>query len=139
MTEVLYQKIKLREVNMLIKQLIFENYFMEPASFRFKAFAGNKRIKEIFNYMINEISIKKMIICSVEERPALEGIIENLELMYPFDESFDLFSNMKHRQILGSMTRYIMGHYDYRPGKAKKMKKGRYIKTAIVYHKVDLC
>lgn len=128
---------KRKRVNQMleIKKLSFELYMLEPASRRFKQLASNPIIVEVFNYISEKESIEIMIDYTKKERPAMEGLIEIIEEKFPECDDFDICFNYRHRQILGSMIRYIMGHYQYWPGKAKALKKGKYIKTAIVFHK----
>ena len=118
-----------------MKNLVYPLYFQEPASRRFKALADNQIIESVFDFMVEDRQVEQMINASKIKRPAMEAIIEAIEKKYPGNQAFDLEFNHRHRQILGSMIRFIMGHYDYWPGKAKKMKKGRYVKTAIVYNR----
>ncbi len=117
------------------KHLIYQMYFMEPASRRFKALADNKVIESVFDYLSEEQQVNDMIESTLIKRPAMEALIETIEIKFPNCQNFDLEFNYRHRQILGSMIRYIMGHYGYWPGKAKSLKKGRFVKTAIVYSK----
>lgn len=125
---------KIRNPNVRdIKNLSFELYMLEPASRRFKQLGDNPRIAEVFQYLCERDSIDRMIASIKEGRPAMEGLIERIEEKFPESEDFDISFNYRHRQILGSMIRYIMGHYEYWPGKAKALKKGKYIKTAIVF------
>jgi hypothetical protein len=110
-------------------------YIIEPASRRFKALVDNKMIESVFDCLSEEEAVKGMIESTLLKRPAMEAVIENIEIKFPNCQYFDLEFNYRHRQILGSMIRYIMGHYGYWPGKVKSLKKGRFVKTAIVYSK----
>jgi len=114
----------------MTKTLNIHMYFAEPASRRFAMLYQDDMIEAIFNFLVEENQVNKMLEYTRCKRPAMEGIIEELESKF---FSFDLEYNMKYRQILGSMIRFIMGHYGYRPMPARAMKKGRYVKTAIVY------
>lgn len=114
-------------------RLIYQLYLLEPASRRFKSFSDNQVLASIFNYLCEETQIDSMIEMTKTKRPSMEGVIEDIEKRFPPCDEFDLEFHHRHRQVLGSMIRYIMGHHGYWPGKAKNMKKGRYIKTAIVY------
>ncbi len=115
------------------KKLSFELYMLEPASRRFKRLESNETLAEVFDFLCNKESVEAMIAFTEQERPAMEGLIDKIEETFPEDELFDICFNYRHRQILGSMIRYIMGHYQYWPGKAKSLKKGSHIKTAIVF------
>lgn len=116
-------------------QLNYHQYLMEPASRRFKAFEDHIQLEAIFNFLQSDTQVRKMKQATMNKRPALEGVIEAIEAKYPRAVDFDLLQHLRQRQILGSMTRYIMGRHGYFPGKVKAMKKGRYIKTAIVFSK----
>lgn len=110
-------------------------YFAEPASRRLKALEHNRTLEKIFDYLTETDQIDKMMAVTAFGRPALEGVIEDIERLFPFNEEFNLLLNYNNRQLLGSVTRYIMGHYGYMPGKPKKMKKGHYVGSAIVYRR----
>lgn len=111
----------------------YHMYLLEPASRRFKSFSENIRLEEVFNYLSDSKHVEVMIGASQEKRPAMEAVIEDIEARFLDSIDFDLEFNYRHRQVLGSMIRYIMGHYGYWPGKAVKLKKGNFVKTAIVY------
>jgi len=117
------------------KPLIFQMYIVEPASQRFKSLFSNKTIESIFDFLSGKTQVEQMIDSTKDNRPAMESIIESLEDKFPFNHEFNLDYEYKYRQIIGSMVRFIMGHYDYFPDKPKKMKKGHYIQSAIVYKK----
>ncbi len=109
----------------------------EPASLRFKSMIDNRTLERIFDFLKEDGNIRKMIISTANERPAMEVVIEGIEKSFPMSAEFDLECNYRHRQILGSMIRFIMGHNGFRPGKAKSLRTGRFVKTAIVYHPSD--
>lgn len=117
------------------KRLTFEMYMSEPASRRFKQLEDNKKIQAVFDDLSSGPFVEKMIDATKDKRPAMEAVIENVERKHLQGEAFDLEHVYRHRQILGSMIRYIMGHYSYKPGRAKPLKKGRFVKTAIVYYR----
>lgn len=113
--------------------LSFETYLMDSRSRRFKSFSGNLVLADIFNDLISSTYLEEMIIATENGRPAMENVIDLIEMKYPISGEFDLMNNNRHRQVLGSMIRYIMEHDGYWAGKAKKLKKGSYVQTAIVY------
>lgn len=115
--------------------LTYTMYSIEPASRRLKSMERNKTIENIFNFLSERHQVNTMIEVTKDGRPAIEGIIETLENQFPFNAEFNLESNYRYRQIIGSMVRFIMGHYGYMAGKATKVKKGHYIQSAIVYKK----
>lgn len=117
--------------------MCIDQYFSEPASRRFIKMEGNKTLQNLFDYLQSMDQVESMIACTYLKRPAMECIIEEIEELFLDFDSYDLKNNMRHRQITGSMIRFIMGHYGYYPGPAKAMKKGLYIKTAIVYYEND--
>lgn len=117
-----------------IKLLSFM-YFEDRASQRFRAMRDNATLHQVFDFLQDEGQVLQMIASSRQERPAMEGIILMLEQTFSRSEAYDLKENMKHRQITGSMIRFIMGHYGYGPGRAKTMKAGSFVKTAITYYR----
>ena len=119
---------------MMHKKLTFEQYIHEPASRRFKAFEDDQSIELVFNFLANEASVDAMIQATQIGRPAMEALINDIERLFHQENHLDLLFNMKHRQILGSMIRFIMGFYGYYPGKAKPLEHGEFVRTAIVFH-----
>lgn len=117
----------------------YESYFEIPGNKRFKSFIGNNTLKAIYELMNSKKNIEKMIDASNMKRPALEAVIEEIESLFPHSQSFNLELVYRHRQILGSMCRFILEPYGYYPDKAVKMKKGIYIKTGTIYrnHNTD--
>lgn len=116
---------------MFYKELVYEMYIMERASQRFKSIFSNKSIEAVFNFLVQADQVDQMIKSTMDSRPALEGVIESVEDF--MGTTYDIDNNLRHRQITGSMVRFIMGHYGYMTDKSKLLKKGKYIKTAIVY------
>lgn len=107
--------------------IIFEMYAETKAAARFKSIQDRDQLQKIFNFLYKH---KKDLLHSTDhERPALEGVIEALEKNFP---NFDL-NKYQNRQVLGSMTRFIMGHLGKYPVRSKSLKKGVYLKTALYY------
>ncbi len=117
--------------------LTYDMYIVEPASRRFRSMESNQTIASLFDFLNQLEQVELMIESTQIGRPAMEAVIENIELRFPFNEEFDLEVNYRNRQIIGSMIRFIMGHYGFCNMKAKKMNKGRYIKTAIVFRRYE--
>lgn len=111
----------------------YESYFLEPGNRRFKALADNPTLAQIYNFMALEEHVTLMIEASESLRPALEPLIELIELEFPFSEDFNILLIHRHRQILGSFCRFILQPHGYYPVKSVKLKKGRYINTATIY------
>ena len=107
--------------------IIFEMYAETKAAARFKNIKDIDQLESIFNFLYE--NRKDLIQSTFEKRPALEGVIETLEEKF---SNFDL-NKYQNRQVLGSMTRFIMGHLGKYPVKSKPLKKGSYVKTALYY------
>ena len=107
--------------------LIFEMYAETKAAARFKNIKDIDQLESIFNFLYE--NKKDLIQSTFEKRPALEGVIEGIEESFP---NFDLKKH-QNRQVLGSMTRFIMGHLNKYPVRSKPLKKGTYVKTALYY------
>jgi len=119
------------------KQLVFEMYMVEPASKRFKSLFNNRVISELFDFISGDKQVDVMIVSTQNKRPALEGIIEDIEANFPVQALYNIETFHQHRQITGSLVRFIMGHYGYLTDKSKPLRKGLYIKTAITYKKFE--
>lgn len=108
-------------------------YFEDKTSQRFKSLASMQVFHDIFHWLCAENQVEKMIESTQNNRPAMEGIIEALEKQFNESNGLNLLENMRHRQIIGSMIRYIMGHYHYFVSSSKPLRKGCYIRTAIQF------
>lgn len=107
--------------------IVFEMYTETKAAARFKSMEDKAQIEAIFNFLYGH---KEDLLTSTDKkRPALEGVIEGIEESFPY---FDL-NKHQNRQVLGSMTRFIMGHLGKYPVRSKGLKRGSYIKTALYY------
>ena len=115
----------------------YETYFLEPGNRRFLSLMNNKSMAEIYKFMSCKDNVEKMVEASIHGRPALEAVIEEIERRFPFSEEFNLQVENRHRQLLGSLCRFILQIEGYYPDKALKLKKGNYIGTATVYKSVN--
>jgi ABC-type sulfate transport system substrate-binding protein len=102
-------------------------YTETKAAARFKSIEDKVQVEAIFNFLYKN---KEALLTSTNhKRPALEGVIEAIEKTFP---NFDL-NKHQNRQVLGSMTRFIMGYLGKYPVRSKALKKGSYLKTALYY------
>jgi hypothetical protein len=107
-------------------------YLEDRGARRFGKLLSVSLFEKIFYFLESSNSVHRMIKASQDGRPALEAVIEDLEVMFT-KKGYDIKKNMKHRQITGSMVRFILSNYNYYPNGNTKLKKGHYIKTAIKY------
>ena len=74
-----------------------------------------------------------MISASKNDRPALEGVIEDIEKNFPVGVDFDIKGDYFLRNALGSIVKYIISDFGYEVDMQKDIHKGSYIKSATSY------
>jgi hypothetical protein len=96
----------------------------------------NKSLKELYDWLCLPESIFKMEISSSYERPALEGVVKDIEEKFENRPDFDL-SNNRVRQVVGSVIKEILYDYGYRQSVKKTIPSSRskYFKSATFYEK----
>lgn len=80
----------------------------------------NKDTKAIISFISSRASAKKMIAASEEKKPALAGIVRELEERFADCEGFPLNHDAKdknapNRRNIGWIVRYVMASYGYVP------------------------
>lgn len=114
----------------------YNDFFQEPENKKYNRYESNSIVEAVFNYMAEPESIDKMIQASEQNRPALEGIIEDIELKFSSSVSFDLEKDYTLRKALGSMVKYILADFGYQVNIQKNISKGSFIKSA-THYKLD--
>ena len=111
----------------------YKDFFKEPENKKYIRYETNPIVKDAFEYMSLPENIDKMIIATNNNRPALEGIIEEVEKKFPNSLDFDLENDYTLRKALGSMVKYILSDFGYEVNIQKNISKGSYIKSATNY------
>lgn len=89
------------------------DFFNEPKFKRFQKFLGDKNTEELYNYLENEGTVKRMIESTKLNKPALAGIIKELEEIYIPKFKIDKNDSLK-KQLIGSMISFILAEYGYK-------------------------
>jgi hypothetical protein len=74
-----------------------------------------------------------MIHASEVDRPALEGVVKELEAKFPPTLQFDFQNDELLRQTIGRMVKYIIEFYGYKVNKNIPIENPGYFKTATNY------
>lgn len=111
----------------------YQDFFKEPENRKYVKFENNREVENVFNFMTKPEIIDKMIMASEQKRPALEGIIQDIEAIFPLSPDFNLKEDYTLRKALGSMVKYIISDFGYEVNIQKDISKGTYIKSATHY------
>ena len=111
----------------------YKDFFQEPENRKYIKYENNSEVESVFNFMCKPESIDKMQMSCGQNRPALEGIIEDIELNFPISSNFDIEKDYTLRKALGSMIKYILSDFGYEVNIQKDISKGSYIKSATHY------
>ncbi|WP_041225783.1 hypothetical protein [Dehalobacter sp. CF] len=112
----------------------YKDFFQEPENRKYIKYENVSEVEDVFNFMCKPESIDKMIMSCGQNRPALEGIIEDIELNFPISTNFDIDKDYTLRKALGSMIKYIISDFGYEVNIQKDISKGSHIKSATHYN-----
>lgn len=111
----------------------FNDFFEETENKKYGKYKLNSTVSDVFSFLMKPESVDKMILSSHDGRPALEGVIEDLEKKFPNGPEFDLKKDLHLRKMVGSMVKFVLRDFGYEVNVNKAMSKGSYIKTASQY------
>ena len=111
----------------------YEDFFNETENKKYVKYQDNSVVESVFKFVAEPESIDKMILSTNQNRPALEGIIEDIEAKFPNSLNFDLDNDYTLRKCLGSIVKYIISEFGYEVNTQKNISKGSYVKSATHY------
>ena len=111
----------------------YKEFFLEKENRKYIKYENSSQIEEVFKFLCKKDSIAKMISASKNDRPALEGVIEDIEKNFPVGVDFDIKGDYFLRNALGSIVKYIISDFGYEVDMQKDIHKGSYIKSATSY------
>ena len=111
----------------------YKEFFLEKENRKYIKYENSSQIEEVFKFLCKKDSIAKMISASKNDRPALEGVIEDIEKNFPVGADFDIKGDYFLRNALGSIVKYIISDFGYEVDMQKDIHKGSYIKSATSY------
>ena len=102
---------------------------------RYQKYYDNNIVKKLYKFMSEPENIEKMLIANdVYGRPALAGIISEVEAHFHDPVNFNLNENIL-KQFVGSMVREIINDFGYDIDRQKSISNTKYIKSATYYKK----
>lgn len=111
----------------------YNDFFKLDENKKYKRYIDNKTVSSVFDFLCEPRIIDLMITASENNRPALEGVILEIESQFPISNEFDLEKDYTLRKALGSFIKCILYDFGYRVNKQKNISKGNYIKSATHY------
>lgn len=109
---------------------------------KYKKFGKNKAAGSLFNFMSEPVNIDKMIMANTNGRPALEGLLPEIEEKFNSDD-FNIEKDNFTRQFIGVMVKDVIKDFGYIVDRAElnrqKIIKSKFITSATHYkHVPDL-
>ena len=95
-------------------------------------FKNNLTFSELFKWLLEPKQIFDMVQSCKHDRPALEGVLGELETKFSNRTDFDLTDNFT-KQMIGRATKEILADFGYVQTGKKAMPKGKYLKNAQHY------
>ena len=111
----------------------YKEFFLEKENRKYIKYENSSQIEEVFKFLCKKDSIAKMISASKNDRPALDGVIEDIEKNFPVGVDFDIKGDYFLRNALGSIVKYIISDFGYEVYIQREINKGTHIKSATVY------
>lgn len=95
-------------------------------------FKDNVTFKELFEWLLEPKQIFNKLQSCKHDRPALEGVLDELETRFSNRTDFDLSDNFT-KQMIGRAVKEILSDFGYVQTGKKSMPTGKYIKNAQHY------
>lgn len=111
--------------------MLFDDFFNSQEYAKYRKYQNFRVVEQIFNEIERPEAIDKMIIATEHGRPALEGIIEDIEIKA--GPNFDIGSDKFLRQAIGSYVKFILEPFGYDVDRQKPLNKGKIITSASTY------
>lgn len=112
------------------------DFFNEPKFKRFQKYIGDKTLENLYEYLENKTTVTKMIDSTKNNKPALLGIIKEIEENYIPKLKIKKDDSLK-KQLIGSMISFILAEYGYEnTGNSKTLGKYDFFSVAACYKKV---
>lgn len=86
----------------------------------------------VFNYLKLQENVDKMVTATTNGKPALEGVVHNLENVFEDNKDFD-FAKNEVRQCVGKMVKAIIGPKGYVTDKDMTLSNTKFFKSAMKY------
>lgn len=117
------------------KNLLSFDSFLQT-DHRYRGFAQNSLARKVAEFIAEPESIFKMIRATEEDKPALLGIVKELEEKFKEQSEFDL-QKAAVKQYIGAYIKYVLGFFGYVPVRQKYMpaNSSEFFKSASVYKK----
>ena len=113
--------------------MLYKEFFLEKENRKYIKYENSSELKRVFQFLCKKDSIAKMISSCNNDRPALEGVIEDIEKNFPVGPDFDIKDDYFLRNALGSIVKYIISDFGYEVYIQREINKGTHIKSATVY------
>ena len=111
----------------------YKDFFLEKENRKYIQYENSSKIEKVFQFLCKKDSIAKMNYANKNGRPALEGVIEDIERNFPVGPDFDIKDDYFLRNALGSIVKYIISDFGYEVYIQREINKGTHIKSATVY------
>lgn len=112
--------------------ITFDAFF--AATKIYNKYINSTEAMAVFNFLKLEGSKNKMIESTKNGRPALEGVVEDLENIFKNNQKFD-FNKDEVKQCIGKMVNEIMADYGYVPDEDMQLKGTIFFKGVMKYQK----
>ncbi len=109
----------------------FDDFFNSSEYGKYQQYQNSRTVEQAFNFIQSPEAIDKMIIASQHGRPALEGIVEEIERLA--GPHFDISGDKFLRQAVGSFIKFTLVPFGYAVEKQKTLNKGNIFTSASSY------
>ncbi|WP_027186919.1 hypothetical protein [Desulfovibrio cuneatus] len=113
----------------------FDDFFNSNDYAKYQKYRNSRAIEQVFEFLESPEAVDKMIIATEHGRPALEGVIDEVE--NKAGQNFDITNDMFLRQAVGSYVKFVLEPFGYDVHRQKPLNKGKIITSATSYTFVE--
>lgn len=103
----------------------------------YRKFESITLFQELHNWLWKPDTIAKMMDAVKFERPAIEGVVQDIEMDFSGDDL--CYDDDFLKKAVGTLIKYVLGHFGYMSSKQKNISKGKEAKwfTSGMHYEFD--
>lgn len=111
----------------------YKEFFEQDEFKKYVKYSSNAKMLEVYDFLTMPEKINEMIRACENGRPALEGIVKELEAKFLPTADFDIENDKFLKQAIGSLIKYIISFFGYEVNIQKNISNPGYFKSATHY------
>lgn len=105
---------------------IYDEFFESSTWRKYRKFKDCPKMRDVYDFLVLPENVNAMIEACKRGRPALEGVVQDMEKTFSFGERF-------FKQAVGAMVKHILSFFGYEATKQKTIYGTNEFKSATHY------